>query len=158
MLNPRPITDAIVTALANIPALAAAMTVNAVVRIDAFHYQLGDEFSLAEAVYKMPAPSMLIAWEGTQPGNFDGCTIWKHKFSVFFRMGNAAGIGSPVGYEDLFWLACNGIPTGSSVNIRYMNLVSGVDIMDSPGILHRLDEDRMDFFQATFVIPEIGDN
>jgi len=61
MLNPAPITDAIVAALQSIPELATAMTVldaqqNPVCRIDAFHYLLGQEHRLAEAIYKMPAP------------------------------------------------------------------------------------------------------
>ncbi len=158
MLNPSTITDAIAATLKAIPALAAAMTVDSVVRIDAFHYRLGDEFRLTEAIYKMAAPSMLIAWEGTQGGNFDGATIWKHKFGVYYRMGNAAGVDDPLGYEDLFWLTCNSIPTGNSVNIRYISFVSGVDIMDTPSVIHSVDEDGIDIFKAVFVVPEIGDN
>jgi hypothetical protein len=69
-------------------------------RISGFHYMLGVEHRLAETIYKMPAPSMLVAWEGTQGGNFDGQTIWKHRFNVYFRMGNAAGLSEPMGYED----------------------------------------------------------
>ena len=40
---------------------------------------------------------MLLAWDGTQGGNFNGETIWKHRFNVYFRMGNAAGLSDPVG-------------------------------------------------------------
>jgi hypothetical protein len=154
MLNPAPITDAIAATLRSIPDLNAAMGG----RITAFHYRLGQEHRLAEAVYKMSTPSMLVAWEGTLGGSFDGQTIWKHRFSVYFRMGNAADLATPVGYEDLWWLLCNRPPTGSPVNIRYMQLYPGLDIMDTPSVAHMLDEDQVDRFVGTFVIPEIGDN
>jgi hypothetical protein len=154
MLNPAPITDAIATALLSIPELNTAMDG----RISAFHYRLGQEHRLAERIYKMPAPSMLVAWDGTMGGNFDGQTIWKHRFNVYFRMGNAAGVENPVGYEDLWWIVCNKPPTGSQVNVRYMQLYPGLDIMDTPSVAHALDEDLQDRFVGTFVIPEIGDN
>ena len=108
MLNPAAMVDSIVTTLQSIPDLAAAMTVldqsgSPTCRISAYHYRVGVEHRLAEAIYKMPAPSMLVAWDGTQGGNFNGQTIWKHRFNVYFRMGNAAGLTAPVGYEDLWW-------------------------------------------------------
>ena len=162
MLNAAPITDAIAAALQSIPDLAAAMTVldanqNPVCRITGFHYLLGQEHRLAEAIYKMPAPSMLVAWDGTQGGNFNGQSIWKHRFNLYFRMGNAAGLAAPVGYEELWWLVCNQPATNSPVNIRYMQLYPGLDIMDTPSVAHALDEDLQDRFVGTFVIPEIGD-
>jgi hypothetical protein len=162
MLNAAPITDAIVSALQAISDLAAAMTVvesnQPVCRIYAHHYRLGAEYRLAERIYKMPAPSMLVAWDGDLGGNFNGQTIWKHRFNVYFRMGNAAGLSEPVGYEDLWSIVCNQPPAGSEVNIRYMQLYPGLDIMDTPGVAHALDEDLQDRFVGTFVIPEIGDN
>ena len=107
--------------LKTITDLAAAMTLldatgAPVVRITAFHYLLGQEHRLAEAVYGMPAPSMLVAWEGTKGGNFDGQTIWKHRWGIYYRMGNAAGLGTPVGYEDLWALttASRSTPARSS--------------------------------------------
>ena len=163
MLNPAPITDAIAEVLQSIPELAAAMTVfdanqNPLCRINAFHYRLGAEHRLAEAIYKMPAPSTLVAWDGTQGGNFDGQTMWKHRFNVYFRMGNAAGMADPIGYEDLWSILCNQPPTGSPVNIRYMQLYPGLDIMDTPSVAHALDEDLQDRFVGSLVIPELGDN
>jgi hypothetical protein len=99
-----------------------------------------------------------VVWDGTQGGNFDGETMWKHRFHVYFRMGNMAGSNDPVGYEELWTLVSNGIPTGSSVNIRYMNLLPGLNIMDTPSDAHAVDEDLVDRFVGTFIIPEIGDN
>jgi hypothetical protein len=123
MLNPRDITDAVARFLQAIPDLAAAMTVttgagSTMVRITPFHYRLGQEFRLAEAIYKMPAPSVLVAWEGTMGGNFNGASIWKHRIAVYLRMGNVAGNPDPLGYEDLWWIICNKVPTGGKENIR----------------------------------------
>ena len=153
MLNPSPITDAIASVLLSIPELNAAMGD----RISAFHFRLGQEHRLAEAIYKMPAPSMLVVWEGTKGGNFDGQTIWKHRWAVYYRMGNAAGVADPVGYEDLWWITCNRPPAGSGPNIRGMEIYSGLDIMDTPSVAHALDEDLQDRFVGAFVIPEVGD-
>ena len=154
MLNPASITDAIANVLLSIPELNAAMGS----RISAFHFRLGQEHRLAEAIYKMPAPSMLVAWEGTKGGNFDGQTIWKHRWGIYYRMGNAAGVADPVGYEDLWWITCNRPPGGSGPNIRYLQIYPGLDIMDTPSIDHELDEDLVDRFKGVFIIPEIGDN
>jgi hypothetical protein len=162
MLNPRLITDAVTAVLAAIPDLAAAMTVtedgNPIVRINAFHYRLGAEDRLARAIYTMPTPSILVAWEGTLGGNFNGYQIWKHRIALYLRMGNMAGNPSPMGYEDLWSTICNHLPMNSSVNIRYMNILPDLDIMDTPSVAHLLDEDQIDIFRGEFVIPEIGDN
>ena len=162
MLNPALVTDAVVGVLAGIPELATALTVtaggNATVRISAFHYRLGAEHPLAETIYKMPAPSVLVAWEGTLGGNFNGYAIWKHRIGVYLRMGNMAGNKDPVGYEDLWWIMVNRPPTGQSQNIRYLNILPDLDIMDTPSIAHLLDEDQIDIFRGEFVIPEVGDN
>lgn len=163
MLNPSQVTDAVTAALVAIPELAAAMTVtdgngNPICRITAFHYRLGAEHRLAEAIYKMAAGSILVVWEGTLGGNFNGYQIFKHRIAVYFRMGNMAGSNDPVGYEDLWWTVCNRPPEGSSVNIRYMNILPELDIMDTPSVAHLLDEDQIDIFRGEFVLPEIGDN
>jgi hypothetical protein len=55
-------------------------------------------------------------------------------------------------------MVCNEPPAGSQVNIRYMNLYPGLDIMDTPSVAHALDEDLQDRFIGTLVLPEVGDN
>lgn len=157
MLNPNPITDVIAATLTAIPQLNAAMSVEGVCRINSYHYRMGVEVKLEEAIYKMPSPSMLVAFEKTHGGNFDGGTIFKHQWCVYFRMANMAGVQTPIGYEDLWWIVCNENPTGSPVNIRYMQLYSGLDIMDTPSITHMVDQEQIDIFRADFIFPEIGD-
>ena len=157
MLNPRIIADAIVSALRTIPDLVAAMAGEAS-RISAYHYLYGADNRLDLAINKMKPPSILVVFEGTQPGDFDGSTIWKHHFCVYIRVATAANMVLPLSYEDIWTLIVNEPVNGGAQNIRSVNLVDGVDIMDTPGIIHMLDEDRMDYFAARFVIPEIGDN
>ena len=162
MLNPAPITDAIVAALQSIPELAAAMTVldasqQPVVRITAFHYRLGQENRLAEAIYAMPAPSMLVAWEGTNGGSFKRLPDLETPLGHLLPNGQRAGVASPVGYEDLWAITCNCPPGGQGPNIRNIELYPGLDIMDTPSIDHALDEDLIDRFKGVFTIPEIGD-
>ena len=101
----------------------------------------------------MPAPSMLVAWEGTKGGNFDGQTIWKHRWGIYYRMGNAAGVAVPVGYEDLWALTCNGPPGGAAGRTSATSDYPGLDIMDTPSIDHALDEDLVDRFKGVFTFP-----
>ena len=163
MLNPKLITNAVASFIQSIPDYAAAMTVqdsngNPIIRITPFHFRFGQEFRLAEAIYKMPAPSTLVAWEGTLGGNFDGQCIWKHRIAVYLRMGNMAGNLDAVGYEDLWWTLCNQAPNSNSQNIRYTNLLPALDLMDTPTVTHLLDSEQMDIFRTEFILPEIGDN
>lgn len=155
------IVDAVTNTLAAIPFVASAMTVavpsGTQVRISGFHYEEGATEPLQKAVYEMPAPSILVAWMGTKGGPFAGNTCWKHRIAVHIRMGNAAGQMAPVDYEKLWYHICQDIPTGQTTNIRYMQFDPYLDIMDTPTIEHMTDEEGIDRFMCTFVIPEIGD-
>jgi hypothetical protein len=162
VLNPNLIVQATTALLRAIPALATAMTGvgedGPEVRIFAHRFLPGQDLSLTEAIYKMPSPSILVAWEGTQGGNFSGYAMWKHRVGLYLRAGNAAGVIAPLGYEDLWTLICNGIPTTSSVNIRYTNILPELDIMDTPSVARLQDTEQMDIFKGELILPEIGDN
>ena len=160
MLNPRSIINAFVTAVSSISAVSSAMTPSggSSPRITAFHYMAGSDHSLREALVKMSAPSMLVVWEATGSAGGGGAYLWKHRLGVYIKMANSANSLTPVGYEDIWWSICNGLPTGSAVNLRYMQLLPSLDIMDTPTIVHVTDEDQIDRFKATFIFPEIGDN
>jgi len=156
MLNPSTITDAIVAALQTVPEVVAAMG-NDASNIKAYHYLYGPDHRLAEAIYKMSAPSIMVVWDGTDGGNFNGYQIWKHRFNVYMRIGNQTGTETPAGYETLWYHVCNGSVSGGQ-NIRYTELIPGkTDIMDTPTITHMLDGEQMDYFCGVFNIPEIGD-
>lgn len=161
MLNPRPLVDAVVTALQSITPLVAAMNGNAQ-NIFAHHFVYGADQSLARAIYQMTAPSVLVAWEGAKGGNFNGTSLIKDSVAIYIRMGNQAGQLLPVSYEDLWWLIVNApvsVDGGAgTLNIRYLHLVPGKwEIPDNPSIEHLVDEEGMDRFCAHFAFPQIGD-
>ena len=157
MLDPGTITDAIVSALRTIPELVLQMGGDPE-KIYAHHYLYGSDVRLVEAVYRIVPPSILVVWDGTQGGNFDGQTIWKHRFQLHIRTANVAGISEPTSYEKVWFLLVNGSVYGGSLNIRQVNLLPELDLMEVPSIGHRQDEELMDYFVGTFIFPEIGDN
>jgi hypothetical protein len=156
MLNPEVLTAAIVATLKTIPELVAAMGGDPD-NISAHQYYFGEENSLAKTVYEMKSPSILVVWKGTRGGNFNGMTIWKHPFEIYIRTMNVAGSQSPAGPGHVWWLMMNRPVNGGSLNIRQIQIMDGVDIMDMPSILPRQDEELTDYFCASVTIPEIGD-
>jgi hypothetical protein len=156
MLNPSTLTDAVVTTLQSIYDLVTALN-NDPSNIFAYHYYIGTEHRLAEAIYKMPLPSIMVEGDGTQGGNFSGYELWKHRFKVVIRAANQANNSTPTSYETLWHLVSNGLVNGTTLNIRQINIIPEVDLMETPSVAHMVDGEEMDYFVATFVIPEIGD-
>ena len=146
-------TDAFVAAAASVPAFVDALGGSD--RVKGHKYFNGTEFSLAEAVAKMTSPSVLIAWRNTLPGNFNGETVFKHHFEVYIRSANVAR-DAPSGGARLWWLLFNTPMAGTTVNIRYTEFLPGL-IMDTPGVAARQDEEMMDYFCASVVFAEMGD-
>jgi hypothetical protein len=157
MLDPTLIGQALVSTLQNIPTLVAALG-NQQSNVVLHQFVYGVELRLAETVYKLVPPKLLIAWDGTKGGNFSGQQIWKHSFRGFGRVANQAGASSPISLSDLWLLIVNGKLTGMNLNIRQVQIYSGVDLMDTPASQIRQDEDGMDFLEFQMVIPEIGDH
>jgi hypothetical protein len=155
MLDPTLIGQALVSNLQNIPTLMAALGGNNA-NVYLHLYAYGAEFRLMEAVYKMVPPQILIAWAGTEGGNFSGQQVWKHGFRGFARLANQAEASPAMGLGDLWVLIANG-KLGITQNIRQVQIYSGVDIMDTPSSIIRQDEDGMDFLEFKMVFPEIGD-
>ena len=69
MVNIAQVVDAIVEKLREIPELVTEMGANPD-RIYAYHDHYPKRTSLPQAIYQMPAPSVMVAWQGTAPGNF----------------------------------------------------------------------------------------
>jgi hypothetical protein len=157
MLNPATLTDAIVTAFQSIPELVTAMGGDPTA-IYAHHFLNGVESTLTSSIYEMKSPSILVVYQGTLGGNFDGYTVFKHQVTVFVRSANVAQQSSPVGYETLVWMMLNKPVLGGSSNIRQANVIPEVDIMDNPSVSHMTDESGNDFFKVDTTWPEIGDN
>lgn len=157
MLRPSVIGEALVSTLQRIPDLLAMLNDDPA-NISLHLYSYGNDFRLTEALYKMVPPSLLIAWDGTQGGNFTGQTEWKHSFRGFGRISNQAGAGTPIGLDDLWMSIVNGKIESTTQNIRQIQVYPGVDLMDTPSSLVRQDQELMDYLEFRFVFPEIGDN
>ncbi len=156
MLDPEVLSAAIVTTLRTIPDLVTAMAGDPN-NISAHQFYPGTERSLASVVANMNAPSILVVWKGTLGGNFDGMHVWKHPFEIYIRTGNAAELETPAGPGHVWWLMMNKPVNNWTLNIRQIQIMNGVDIMDLPSISHRQDEELTDYFCASVTIPEIGD-
>ena len=160
MLNSDDISDAVVEKLLLIPALATAMTPPDLSppRISAFYDLFGADRTLQMEIYEMPAPSILVHTLGPLPGPFNGSTMFKYHVQVHVKMANMAGVSNPVSYADLWQMICNSVPTGSTRNIRYLTILTGLDIMEPPSFARAVDEDHLDIMRGECVFPEIGDN
>jgi hypothetical protein len=157
MLNSRNLVDAVVAALQSIPALVTAVAGDQS-NIYAHHFFYGTDFSLNEAIYKMTSPSILVAWERTLGGNFDGMTEFKDLVCVYIRAANAAGQEAPLSYEDLWHLMMTSPVNAGTQDIRHIEIVPGEwTLMDVPSIAPLQDAESMDFFKASLVFPQLGD-
>ena len=162
MLNPDPVIDTIVQTLQSIPDVVALMGGNPQ-QIAAHHDFYGEDYRLAEALFKMRPPAVLVAYDGSLGGNFDGATVFKHRFLLYMRLANQADQPQPIGYGTMWRTIISAGPVPawdgtSGPNIRSVQLHEGLDLMDTPSIMRRQDEELMDFFVGSLVFPEIGDN
>jgi hypothetical protein len=157
MLDPSLLTAALAGTLQTISPLVAMIGGNTA-NIAAHKFSYGVDFRLKEAIYKMTSGGILVAWRGTRGGNFSGQTVWKHAIRGVARLPNQAPAESPAGLPDLWLQIVNGTVNSTSLNIRQVQIYSGVDIMDTPSSEVIEDEDGMDFLAFDIVLPEIGDN
>lgn len=162
MLDPDVVLNSVVAALQSIPDLATelgAPAIPATASITGHYFYSGEENSLIRTLGQMKSPSILIAYLDYVGGNFDGMTVWKHRLNMYIRPRNKASNGTSASAQHLWWMAMN-LPVAvpeAAPNIRYVNLVPNLDIMDTPLLKHQTDELGQDFFVSTMVIPEIGD-
>lgn len=163
MLDPDLVLATFISTLRSIPSLVAELAGDPL-NISGHYYLSGKEFSLAQSIYKMPSPSILVTYLDLIGGNFNGATIWKHRLEVYIRpknaaMGSVGGLGgTPAGSSPhLWWLAMNKPVLGGVQHIRGIELLSGLWLMDTPTMTHRQDEDLADIFVGQCVFPEAGD-
>lgn len=165
MLDPDLVLSNLLTTFRSIPALVSEMADDSS-NIFGHYYLAGEENSLVRVLSQMTSPSICVAYLDLLGGNFDGSTIWKHRLEVYIRPKNSAmgGVGSPSGPRassppHLWWLMMNSPVLGGTLNIRQVSLMSGSLMpMETPTLVHRQDEQGLDFFVGSMVIPEYGDS
>src|SRR5512138_2947795 len=99
MIDTTLLVDALVEMLWDIPERVAAL--GAADRVRAYSDRFPDWVSLPYAIHQMPTPSILVAWQGTQPGSITGIEVWKHQIGLFIRTGEG---NPPTTYPALFRL------------------------------------------------------
>jgi hypothetical protein len=125
MVNPKTILAEWVAALLSVPELVEALGAGALI---AFYTDgVTTDSNLRLAILNMPPGSILVAWRGTAPVRiFGGALEFCHKFSLFLR----APEGADVGYEDLFNLIVNGMPSGGTLPLLHTPIDPDCEPMD----------------------------
>ena len=157
MINPAEIIDGLVTLLRDIPELVLEMDGDAS-RIYAYHDQYPKKISLPLAIHQMPAPSIMVAWQGTAPGTFGGNETWKHQVALYLRARETFDNDPPTAYYRLFRLLTKGIPAGTSTPMINSTVHQSCYPMDVPSIHRATDAEGLDYFEVAMSFTEIGDD
>jgi hypothetical protein len=157
VINPAEIVDNLVLLLLDIPELLNEVGGDED-RIFAYHDRYGKNVSLDQARYQMPAPSVMVAWQGTSPGSMGGFEVWKHDLSVSLRAGKEEDGEDPAGYYRLFRLITKGVPTSLGLPLINATVHPSFQPMDTPGIRRQTDAAGVDYFEISMSFTEIGDD
>jgi hypothetical protein len=156
MINPAELVEALVAKLRAIPELVAEMDGDAG-RIYAYHDSYPKRVSLPAAIYEMPVPAIMVAWQGTVPGTFGANEAWKHNLSLYLRAREVFEGDPPSAYYRLFSLIVNGVPASSALKLLYTTVHDRCHPMDTPSIQRTTDEQGTDYFEVNISFTEIGD-
>jgi len=156
VINPAELVDNLVALLRDIPDLVAEMEGDAQ-RIFAYHDQYPKRASLAAAVHQMPAPAILAAWQGTQPGSFGGVDVWRHQVTLYLRARETFDGDQPTAYYRLFRLITKGVPTSLGVPMLNVTVHPSCYPMDLPQIQRQTDAEGLDYFEIPLTFTEMGD-
>jgi len=157
MIDPSELVDNLVALLRDIPELVAEMEGDEQ-RIFAYHDRYPKHSSLAEAIHQMPAPSIMVAWQGTSPGSFGGVDVWRHQVTLYLRARETFDGDPPTAYYRLFRLITKGVPASAGVPMLNAAVHSSCYPMDLPQIQRQTDAEGLDYFEVPLSFTEIGDD
>jgi len=150
------LVDSLVGLLRGIPELVAEMNGDEQ-RIYAYHDLYPKKVSLAFAIHQSPAPSIMVAWQGTAPGTFGGVDVWKHQLSLFLRSRETRDTDPPTAYYRLFRLITKGVPDSIGVPMLNATVHTSCYPMDLPSIQRATDAEGLDYFEVNMFFTEAGD-
>lgn len=156
MIDPSTLIDSLVTLLRDIPDLVMEVGGDPD-RIFAYHDQYPKKSSLALAIHQMPSPSIMVAWQGTAPGNFGGNDVWKHQASLFLRARETFDGDPPTAYYRLFRLITKGVPASAGVPMINVTVHPSCYPMDVPSVQRATDAEGLDYFEVAMSFTEAGD-
>jgi hypothetical protein len=154
MINPSELITNLVGALRDIPDLVVEMGSDAE-RIYPYHDSYPKKVSLVHAIHSMPAPALMVVWQGTQPGSFGGVDVWKHQVTMFLRARETFDGDARTAYYRLFRLITKGIPTAAGVEMLNVTVHPSCYPMDLP---RQTDAEGLDYFEVPLSFTEIGDD
>ncbi len=157
MINPTEIVDNLVALLRDIPEFLPLVDGDEE-RIFAYHDRYPQKVSLEEAKYRLLAPGIMVAWQGTSPGSFGASEVWKHEISITLRAKPESGEDPPAGYYALFRQITRGVPTSSGQPLINATVHPSCQPMDTPSIRRQTDAAGIDYFEITMSFTEIGDD
>ena len=157
MIDASEIVNNLVTMLRDVPALVTEVG-NDATRIYAYHDSYPKNVSLAHALHQMASPSIMVVWQGTQPGSFGGVDVWKHQVTMFLRARETFEGDAPTPYCRLFRLITKGIPTAAGVEMLNVTVHHSCYPMDLPTIQRQTDAEGLDYFEVPLSFTEIGDD
>lgn len=157
MTDPSELVDALVEMLRNVPDLVSEVGARPE-RIYAYHDQYPKQPSLALAIHQMPVPSIMAAWQGSQPASFAGNEVWRHQITLYLRARETFDGDPPAAYYRLFRLITKGIPNGSGQPVQYATVHPSCYPMDTPSIQRQTDAEGLDYFEMAINFTEIGDD
>jgi hypothetical protein len=155
MIDASEIVNNLVTMMRDVPDLVTAVGSDSS-RIFAYHDSYPHNVSLAHALHQMPSPSLMVVWQGTQPGAFGGVDVWKHQIAMFLRAKEEATAGTA--YYKLFRLITKGVPTATGIALENATVHPSCYAMDLPSIQRQTDAEGLDYFEVTLSFTEAGDN
>lgn len=155
MIDPSEIVTNLVAMLRDIPALVTEMGGDPA-RVYPYHDSYPKNISLVHAIHNMPAPSIMVVWQGTGPGSFGNVDVWKHQITLFLRAKPEANAGTV--YYRLFRLITKGIPTAAGIAMENAAVHPSCHAMDLPQIQRQTDAEALDYFEVPLSFTEIGDD
>jgi len=146
MLNPDTIGARIVEAWQSIPEVT-----NAGVRVTYFNFQAGTDLPLAQRIYQMTPPEIVVAFDSLKMGNYSGQSLWRFAFGVYVRTTVQA-------YGQLWWWLLNKPVLSTSLNIRQLELLPDLDLIEVTQVNHSIDENKQDYFVGQLQMFQLGDD
>ena len=154
MTDPTEIAAQLVAFLRDIPALVAAMD-GVAGNIAAFEDAYPAR-NLLQAIHEMPAPGILVVWMATDlAGRGGDQEIWKHRFAIELRAGEAKGTDAPGTartYPALMQLVLSGKPATlgePDLPMIYQTVHDGCLPMDPPSTARQTSTEGLDYFEMT---------
>ncbi len=157
MIDTSELVNNLVASLRDIPDLVTEMGGDPD-RIYAYHDQYPKKSSLAFAIHQMRSPSIMVAWQGSAPGNFGGSDVWKHQVSLFLRARETFDGDPPTAYYRLFRLITKGVPASAGGPMINATVHPSCYPMDVPSIQRATDAEGLDYFEVNMTFTEIGDD